>query len=382
MKPVAPLPVIVVTGFLGSGKTTLLRRLLSERASSDRTAVLINELGEVAIDHHLIAHLEENVVVLANGCLCCGVRDDLGKALRDLVSRRGRGEIGFDRIVIETTGLADPVPILHTLMSDPVVDKLLRLVAVVTTVDAVNGDLHLARQPEAVRQVAAADQIVITKTDLAEADEVAALCERLRVINAGASVSMAAEPDFLPESLFVARQWEIAVLDERLANSGLAHLHCGERDAGAFRHDHAIASYSLVFDTPLEWDGFAVWLTMLLHRHGTDVLRVKGLLDVGGQGPVAVQGVQHLIHPPLHLGSWRDGDRRSRLVFITRGISGKQLHNSLLAFSRAAGRLKGEGVVARRFVPAATEIGGRPVRRRSGLAWMKPAVLAANRSQD
>ena len=364
-------PVTVLTGFLGSGKTTLLRRLL-ERDELGDTAILINELGAVAIDHALVRHVEENIAVLASGCLCCTVRDDLGKALRDLLARRGRGELSFRRVMIETTGLADPVPILHTLMTDPVLDTAVRIASVATTVDAISGGLHLDRQAEAIRQVAVADILVLTKTDMAAAGDPAPLADRLRRINPLATILTAGDPGFEPIALLADGAWDAA----RLASDAVRWLH--HLPAGGATHDEAIAASSFVVEQPLDWTGFGVWLTMLLHRHGAAILRVKALLNVADEpGPVAVHGVQHVIHPPVHLATWPDDDRRSRLVFITRGISGEALAASLTVFSRAAAAARGVASDPVMLIPVnGTEIGGRPIRRAAGLACMKLPMLA------
>ena len=374
-----PIPVVVLTGFLGSGKTTLLQRLLSEPALSD-TAVLVNEFGEIGIDHHLVQYADEDLVMLANGCICCTIRDDLGKAMRDLLERRSSGAIPpFARLFIETTGLADPVPILHTLMTEPVVETAFRLVRIVTTADAVNGEAHLARQPESAKQVAVADRIVITKCDLASSATVTRLTERLRRLNPSAPIVTAPAPAFRPDALLGGegdtldkRPADIrAWLDEE-AYEGAPHRH---DPVDVNRHDERIAAACLVFDQPIDWAAFSVWLTMLLHGRGEDVLRVKGIVNVPGlAGPVVVNGVQHIIHPPLHLERWPDDDRRSRLVFITRDIPRAELEASLSAFCRAS-RLAADAPDDARARPgpvgAGMQIGGRPYRRAGGLSWMK-----------
>ena len=308
------MPVTVITGFLGSGKTTLLQRLLAHPAFGE-TAVIVNELGEVPIDHHLLRRVDERTVVLGNGCVCCTLRGDLADELRDLLGRRERGEVPpFRRVVVETTGVADPAPILYTLESEPVVRHHFEIERVITTVDAVHG----LRGEESLLQAAAADRLVVTKTDLADGRELAG---RLAALNPAAEVLEAQFGELDPGQLFGG--------DER-----------GPQPA-APRHEHArhaegVEAQCLVFDDPLDWTAFGVWLTMLLASRGRDVLRVKGLLDVGGDGPLLVNGVQHVVHPPVHLPSWPDDDRRSRIVFIGRGLERRSLEQSLAAFVRAA----------------------------------------------
>jgi G3E family GTPase len=311
------LPVALVTGFLGSGKTTLISSLLGQ-ASMDETAVIVNELGEVGIDHHLLRQVDERTVLLKSGCVCCSLRGDLADELRDLLGRRERGEIpAFRRVVVETTGLADPAPIVYTLLSEPVVKHHYRLERLVATVDAVHG----LREPESVRQVAAADALVVTKADLAEP---APLEERLARLNPAAEILRARHGEVEAERL--------------LGDGGVAERDLREvaPDPAGHVHDGGVGSLCLVLDEPLDWTAFGIWLTMLLQSRGADVLRVKGLLDVGGAGPVLVNGVQHVVHPPVHLDAWPDEERRSRLVFIGRGLERAALEGSLAAFTAAA----------------------------------------------
>jgi G3E family GTPase len=308
------LPVTVVTGFLGSGKTTLLSRLLQHPAMGE-TAVLVNELGEVAFDHHLLRRVDERTVLMASGCVCCTMRSDLSEELRDLLSRRTRREIpAFERVVVETTGVADPAPILYTLLSEPVVRHHFEPEVVITTVDA----LHGLGQPESVKQAALADTLVITKVDLADAGAVRDLRQTLRRLNPVAAIVEASFGDVDPGEL----------------------LHGHERDPRELKipsgHDEGLRAFSLVLDKRIDWDAFAIWLTMLLASHGQDVLRVKGFLDVGGNGPVFLNTVQHVVHPPAHLESWPDDDRRSRLVFIVRGLQQAEVEASLAAFNGLA----------------------------------------------
>ena len=327
-------PVNLITGFLGSGKTTLLQRLLGDPALAD-TAVLINEFGEVGLDHHLLERIDDTMVLLQSGCLCCTIRGELSAAIRDLHSKRERGTVPrFRRLVVESTGLADPFPILSTVQADPVLRHHFRLGNVITTVDAVNGMAQLARQPEWTKQVAVADRLVLTKTDLTDGPTTEALTARLRRLNPSAPLWRSEAPldaaALLAHDLFAtagrsdaARRWFAAEMASH--ESGVA------RDRN--RHDESIHAFALTFDGSLDWTLFGLWLTMLLNRHGEKVLRVKGMLNVAGtDAPVAIHGVQHLVHPPVHMAAWPNADRHSRLVFIVDGIDRVLIERSLQAF--------------------------------------------------
>ncbi len=322
-------PVNLLTGFLGSGKTTLLARLLADPALS-RTAVLINEFGAVGLDHHLVDRIDDAMVLLRSGCVCCTVRGELSQAIRDLLSRRERGLLpAFDRIVIESTGLADPFPVLSTLKADPVLRHHVRPGSVVTTVDAVNGLSQLAHHPESLRQATAADHIVLTKTDLAPAATVEALRDRLATLNPAATLHDAGNAPG-PERLFRADSGAA----ERAGTAGIfwAEAVGGPDGTG---HLSRIRSFAIVVDEPVDWTAFGLWLTMLLNRHGDRVLRVKGILALTGEErPVAVHGVQHLVHTPVHMSGWPDADRRSRLVFIVDGLDPALIRRSFETFNR------------------------------------------------
>lgn len=319
MSAAGRLPVMLVTGFLGSGKTTVISALLAHPDMGE-TAVLVNELGEVPLDHHLVRRVDERTVVLASGCVCCTLRGDLQDELRDLLARRDRGEIApFRRVVVETTGLADPAPVLSTLLNEPQLRHHYAVEAVVATVDALSGGATLDRHPESVKQAAVADTLLVTKADAAAPGAVAALEARLRALNPLAAIRRVAFGAIAPGELLAARTREPA------AAAAAPHDHAG--------HAGDVRSFALVLDEPLDWDAFAVWLTMLLHSRGLDVLRVKGLLDVGAPGPVVLDGVQHVVHRPRHLDAWPDGDRRTRIVFITRGIERDAVLASLEAFT-------------------------------------------------
>ncbi len=328
-------PVTVLTGFLGAGKTTLLNHLLRHPALAN-TAVLVNEFGEIGIDHLLVEKLDENTVLLNAGCLCCTVRGDLTRVLRELLPRARRGEIS--RVVIETTGLADPAPILATLISDAVVASTYRLDGIVTVVDAVNGMVHLDAQPEAVRQVAVADRIVLSKSDLGDAT---LLRERLHELNPGAPIIAAAHGAVDPALLLDAGPFDPSAKHPDVrhwlnAEAYAAEEHHHHHDPN--RHDARIAAFCLTFHEPLHWQGIATWLDMLVATRGESLLRIKGILNLVGQdGPVIVHGVQHLFHPPMKLAAWPDDDpRTSRLVFITRDLPRDVIEEGLRAFNHAA----------------------------------------------
>jgi len=328
-------PVNLLTGCLGSGKTTLLQRLLADPALAD-CAVLINEFGEVGLDHHLLERIDETMVLLQSGCVCCTIRGELSDAIRDLHERRARGAIPpFQRLVIESTGLADPFPILSTVHSDPVLRHHFRLGNVIATIDAVNAAAQLEVQEECARQIAVADRLILTKTDLAAGDAVELLLARIKAINPAAPLWRSVEMPPSVEQLLA--QDDAALHYEALPS--MPHLH---------HHAHAhsdIHAFALVFDAPLDWTRLGIWLTMLLNRHGQRILRVKGILNIAGNAtPVAIHGVQHLVHPPVHLHAWPDAARQSRLVFIVKGLERDRIAQSLRAFGL------GDALVA---VPAA-----------------------------
>ena len=307
------IPVALITGYLGSGKTTLISRLLSHPAMGE-TAVIVNELGEVGIDHHLLRRVDERTVLLSSGCLCCTLRGDLADELRDLLDRRQTGEIPpFRRVVVETTGLADPTPIVNTLLSEPMLRHQYALDGVVATIDAMHG----LRGPESVKQAAVADVLVVTKVDAVEPDGVE---RQLRRLNPSAELIEAAFGDVEPDRLFGRPQPD-------------------PRELVIEEHDHAhdeVQPVCLFLDEEIDWTAFGIWLTMLLQARGQDILRVKGLLNVGGEGPLLVNCVQHVVHPPEHLDAWMDDDRRSRIVFIGRDLDAAALERSLAAFNAAA----------------------------------------------
>lgn len=335
--------VHVLTGFLGSGKTTLLKALLADPALAE-TAVVINEFGEIALDHLLVREVSEGAVVLRNGCVCCSIRTDLQETLRDLQAKRAEGAFPpFARVILETTGLADPMPIVATLLADPVLRHQFRLGTVVATVDAVNGLSQLDTQPESVKQAAIADRLVLTKTDLladgAGQERLDVLRRRLEQINATAPIMQAVQGVGISHEIFGAdlshaegRRQEIS---HWLAAESRIRSHDQPPHAHAHDHEGAVRSFSLRFSEPMDWTVFGVWLTMLLHRHGDRILRVKGLLNIAGaDAPVVVHGVQQIVHAPVHLDAWPDACLESRLVFIVDGLDPALIERSLRAFLR------------------------------------------------
>jgi G3E family GTPase len=310
----ARVPVTVITGFLGAGKTTLLKRFLGTEEGRG-TAVVVNEFGAAGIDDALIRGSADETVLLGNGCLCCITRSDLQVALRRMVVERERGEIpDFRRIVIETSGLADPSPILQTFSTDRALGEVFHIEVVVTVVDAENGADTLARSAEARKQAILADRLVVTKTDIAGESAAAALIEQVRKLNPHAEILLAVngalDPTRLTEPVNDARNAFIAEAE----------------------HSDGIGSFVLSETTPIPWTVFSRTMDTLMALRGPDMLRVKGFLDVEGcGGPVVVQFVQHLAHPPVELTQWPNGDRQSRVVFITRNISEKHVRDLFVA---------------------------------------------------
>lgn len=331
-----PIPLTVLTGFLGAGKTTLLNALL-KRPEMAGTAVLINEFGEIGLDHLLVERLDGDTVLLNAGCLCCTIRGDLSRALDGLWERVLAGQ-EVRRVVVETTGLADPAPILQTLMADPRLARRFVLDGVVTLVDAATGMATLDAQEEARRQAAVADRLVLSKTDLAPGEAVAALEARLRTLNPVAPIHRAVAGAIEPALLLAVGPYDPSVKSPDVARwiGAAAHDHHHHHDAN--RHDASIRALCLEFDRPLPWDGIASWLEMLAMTRGASVLRVKGILDlVGEDRPVAVHGVQHLFHPPTRLPAWPAGEpRRSRLVYVLRDLDPVVVEDGMRAFLAAA----------------------------------------------
>jgi G3E family GTPase len=306
------IPVAVLTGFLGSGKTTLLARLLRHPEFA-RTAVIINEFGEVGLDHDLVETSEESFVTLETGCLCCAVRGDLVLTLEDILRRRDAGEVApFERVVIETSGLADPAPILHALMTDAGLAERLSIAGVVATVDAVNGLATLARQPESLKQVAVADRLLLTKTDLVGGGEAEALAGRLAALNPAAKVLTASFGEVAPERLFDAGGDALRGVSPE--NRPHVHEHAG--------HAADITCFAVLREAPIRAVTLTLLLEVLAEHCGADLLRLKGIVNIAEspERPAVIHGVQHVFHPPAWLDHWPSADRRSRLVLIGRNL--------------------------------------------------------------
>lgn len=346
-----PIPLTLITGFLGAGKTTLLNRLLKEPNLAD-TLVIINEFGEIGLDHLLIERTDGDMLVMSSGCLCCTIRGDLISMLEDLLRRRDNGRItAFTRIVIETTGLADPAPILHTIMYHPYLMLRFRLNGVVTLVDAVNGSASLDAQEEAVKQAAVADLVVVTKTDLAQDDGgLAALYARLHALNPTARLCDGAKGEARAEDLFNlglydpsrktmdVRKWLNAeALDEEAGYVHAqehTHVHAHEHDHDTShghhthahhdvnRHDARIRAFCLRHPAPIDVGAFDMFLELLRTAHGERLLRMKGIVALADDParPVVIHGVQHIFHPPVRLERWPDADETTRIVFILRDM--------------------------------------------------------------
>lgn len=337
VKSAGKIPVFVLTGFLGSGKTTLLKALLQSEAFGE-TAVLINEFGEVGLDHLLVGDVPVENVILDSGCICCSIRGDLSEAIALLYSRRQRGEIpSFKRLVIESTGLANPAPIIATILNEPKLRHHFEVRKVITTVDVVNINEH-ASNVEWMSQVTAADYLVLTKTDLVK-EEIEPLLSQLKVYNTLAPVITVQAAIIEPELLLSENVLNVmgkgsefsslmpavtkGVNDISLASPKLLipHIHSG------------ISSFCVVLQKQVDWPAFGIWLSMLLNRYGSEILRIKAILNViGSDTPVILHGVQHLIHPPEHLEEWPDNDKTSKVIFILRELKRKDIERSLNIF--------------------------------------------------
>jgi G3E family GTPase len=342
-RPGPPLPLTVLTGFLGAGKTSLLNRLLKDPTLAG-AAVLINEFGEIGLDHLLVEKISDDLVLLPSGCVCCTMRGDLIDALERLLRDLDNRRADLNRVVLETTGLADPAPVLHTVMVHPYLVMRYRLDGVVTVVDAINGLATIARHPEAMKQVAAADRIALAKSDLLDTPErretAAQLTARLKRLNPAAPILDVAAGEATAERLINCglydpdskvpdvRRW---LAEEAYANAPAAHDH--------HHADERIRSLALASDRALPAATFDMFLELLRGLHGPNLLRVKGIVKIAEapDQPVVIHGVQHVFHPPASLPAWPDGDRRTRLVFITCDMDPRAISELFDAFLGSGG---------------------------------------------
>ncbi|MER2513088.1 MAG: GTP-binding protein [Nitrosomonas ureae] len=358
-----PIPVLLLTGFLGSGKTTLLNHLVHQPYFSD-TLVIINEFGEISLDHLLVTHSNEDLVMeMGHGCICCTIRGDLAQVFRNIEWRFSRqGKRKFNRVVVETTGLADPAPILHTLMTDRTIASSYQLNAIITTVDSVNGLQTLDLHPEASKQAAVADRLILTKSDLADPEQLAILQRRLATLNPAAKQLQVfnGEADLqslFNENLFSVDQkspdlikWlneqsyaiktklsigkiQFKSMEQNTPNQMIFQERPAHTQLDINRHDDHIHAYCFTFDDPIDPGLFDQWLSLLMTTKGSDILRVKGILNMKQRvGPIVIHGVQHIFHPPVELAEWPSEDHRTRIVFITRDVPRSVIDNTFTVF--------------------------------------------------
>jgi G3E family GTPase len=331
------MPLTVLTGFLGAGKTTLLNRLLQDPALS-QTAVIINEFGEISLDHLLVEYVSDNMVLLQSGCLCCTMRGDLVDALEQLLRDLDNRRCEFNRVLLETTGLADPAPVLHTAMAHPYLVQRYRLDGVITVVDAVNGESTLDEHAEAVKQAAVADRIVLTKTDLTDDAQRERIIKRLRALNPAAPVLDAAKGEATAEHLLNCGLYDperkIPDVKKWLAAEAYAEPHTRTHHHDVNRHDAHIGAFVLIREAAIPAGTLEMFLELLRATHGNKLLRIKGIVKLAEMPdmPVVVHGVQHVFHPTARLERWPDDDHRTRLVFVTRDLPERTVRELFEAF--------------------------------------------------
>ena len=331
MNQITQIPVTVITGFLGSGKTTLLSSILKKK-EMQKTAVIINEFGEIGLDHALIEHTDENIVELQSGCICCTIQGDLNKTLIDLFDKMMNGKVSsFNRVLIETTGLANPVPIIHTLMSSIELIRIYSLDGVITVVDSVNGEKTLDLHEESLKQLALAEKIILSKTDIIDKDEIKSLIYRIKEINPVSQIVYSKFGNIPLEEIFGlgaydpykksadVKKWLAA---EKYKDKKHHHHH------DVNRHNENIRAFSMVSENPVNMIAFSFFRDMITAALGANLLRMKGIINIAGEeSPAVIHGVQHIFHPVKWLETWPDNDRRTKLVFITQNIKKEQIED-------------------------------------------------------
>ena len=331
MNQITQIPVTVITGFLGSGKTTLLSSILKKK-EMQKTAVIINEFGEIGLDHALIEHTDENIVELQSGCICCTIQGDLNKTLIDLFDKMMNGKVSsFNRVLIETTGLANPVPIIHTLMSSIELIRIYSLDGVITVVDSVNGEKTLDLHEESLKQLALAEKIIVSKTDIVDKDEIKSLIYRIKEINPVSQIVLSKFGNIPLEEIFGlgaydpykksadVKKWLAA---EKYKDKKHHHHH------DVNRHNENIRAFSMMSENPVNMIAFSFFRDMITAALGANLLRMKGIINIAGEErPAVIHGVQHIFHPVQWLETWPDNDRRTKLVFITQNIKKEQIED-------------------------------------------------------
>ena len=331
MNQITQIPVTVITGFLGSGKTTLLSSILKKK-EMQKTAVIINEFGEIGLDHALIEHTDENIVELQSGCICCTIQGDLNKTLIDLFDKMMNGKVSsFNRVLIETTGLANPVPIIHTLMSSIELIRIYSLDGVITVVDSVNGEKTLDLHEESLKQLALAEKIILSKTDIIDKDEIKSLIYRIKEINPVSQIVYSKFGNIPLEEIFGlgaydpykksadVKKWLAA---EKYKDKKHHHHH------DVNRHNENIRAFSMMSENPVNMIAFSFYRDMITAALGANLLRMKGIINIAGEErPAVIHGVQHIFHPVQWLETWPDNDRRTKLVFITQNIKKEQIED-------------------------------------------------------
>ena len=331
MNQITQIPVTVITGFLGSGKTTLLSSILKKK-EMQKTAVIINEFGEIGLDHALIEHTDENIVELQSGCICCTIQGDLNKTLIDLFDKMMNGKVSsFNRVLIETTGLANPVPIIHTLMSSIELIRIYSLDGVITVVDSVNGEKTLDLHEESLKQLALAEKIILSKTDIVDKDEIKSLVYRIKEINPVSQIIFSKFGNIPLEEIFGlgaydpykksadVKKWLAA---EKYKDKKHHHHH------DVNRHNENIRAFSMMSENPVNMIAFSFFRDMITAALGANLLRMKGIVNIAGEErPAVIHGVQHIFHPVQWLETWPDNDRRTKLVFITQNIKKEQIED-------------------------------------------------------